>query len=64
MRRRTTSSSMRRQHLYTAILAEHSQRAAFHRDHTEIKQTMHAPDPRDPLAMARAAAAALKGSRA
>lgn len=55
---------MRRQHLYTAILAEHSQRAAFHRDHTEIKQTMHAPDPRDPLAMARAAAAALKGSRA
>lgn len=65
MRRRTCSSSIRRQRRYTAIMAEHSQREEFRKHQAEIEDAMlvvDSPDPRDPLEIARAASAALKGN--
>lgn len=64
MRRRARRSILR-QRVYTAILAEHSERDEFFAHRAEIEAqmlTVEAPDPRDPVEIAKAAAQALKGA--
>lgn len=65
--RRKGCRSIFRQRLYTAILAEHSQRDEFFRHEREREDAMEAMtsvDPRDPIDIARAASVALRGGEA